>query len=90
MPETEDGNLTRAILLGKLVRVASSDNSHVIVVRITDVEFVRFSALSDEDVEAEGINFDMTTTEKAQDARRGCAAASWYSSLYESVSCTRS
>ena len=54
----------RAILLGKLLRVGSSDNSHVIVVKITDVEFVRFGALSDEDVEAEGINFDITIVEK--------------------------
>jgi hypothetical protein len=60
----------RAILVGKLVRVISSDNSHTIVIRITDVEFVRFGALSDEDVEAEGINFDITSAEKRVILRR--------------------
>ena len=51
-------------ILAKLVLVLSSDRSHTIVLRITDVEFTNFDQLSEEAIDAEGLPAHLTTAEK--------------------------
>jgi hypothetical protein len=52
------------ILVGKLVRVLSSDRRQTIVIRITDVEFLSFDQLSDEAINTEGLPSHLTSAEK--------------------------
>ncbi len=60
----------RDILVGKLVRVLSSDRRQTIVIRITDVEFLSFDQLSDEAINTEGLPSHLTSAEKRVLLRR--------------------
>jgi hypothetical protein len=46
------------------VFVLSSERSHTIVIRITDVEFTNFDQLSEEAIDTEGLPTHLTSAEK--------------------------